>query len=214
MPKKEVAEIEEQDGKGLLTQLNDYLAAGVHIGTKFRTKFMEPYIFKTREDGLTILNIQKIDKRIRTIAKFLSQFEPENILIVGRREAARKPISVFAKITGIQAMPGRYLPGTLTNNALPNYHEAKVIIASDPWSDKNAVNDAFKSNIPVIALTDSNNSTQKIDLVLPCNNKGKKSLATVYFLLAREYLKSRGELKKKTDFKHEIKEFMEEKAKE
>ncbi|MBR9678999.1 MAG: 30S ribosomal protein S2 [Nanoarchaeota archaeon] len=214
MPKKDVTEVEEQDGKGLLTQLNDYLAAGVHIGTKFKTKFMQNYIFKTRDDGLTILNVQKIDKRIRTIAQFLSQFEPKDILIVGRRDSAKKPISVFAKITNIQAIPGRYLPGTLTNHELPKYHEAKIMIASDPWSDKNAVNDALKSNIPVIALADSNNSTQKIDLVLPCNNKGKKSLATIYFLLAREYIKARGELKNNADFKYEIKDFMEEKTKE
>jgi len=214
MPEKNSAISEEQDAKGLLTQLNDYLAAGVHIGTKFRTKFMADYIFKSRDDGLTILNVQKIDKRIRTVAKFLAQFEPEDILVVGRRDAAKKPISMFAKITGARAMPGRYYPGLLTNPSLPKYHEAKVMVASDPWNDKNAISDAFKSNIPIIALADSNNNTQKIDLVIPCNNKGKKSLATIYYLLAREYLKARGEIKKKSEFKYEIKDFIEEKQKE
>jgi small subunit ribosomal protein S2 len=212
--KKTAKKDEEQEAKGLLTELNDYLAAGVHIGTKFRTKFMESYIYKSRDDGLTILNVQKIDRRIRTVTKFLSQFEPDEILVVGRRDAARKPISVFARITGTKAMPGRYYPGTLTNPSFPKYSEVKVLIASDPWNDKNSINDALKSNVPIVALADSNNSTQKVDLVIPCNNKGKKSLATIYYLIAREYLKARGTIKRKTEFKHKIEDFYEEKIKE
>ncbi len=205
---------DEQNAKGLLTDLNDYLAAGGHIGTNFKTKFMEDYIFKKREDGLMILNVSKIDERIRIAAKFLSTFDPSDILVVGRRDAAKKPLSMFAKIVGAKATAGRYLPGTLTNNALPKYQEAKVMVASDPWADKNAINDAFKSNIPIVGLMDSNNSTQKVDIVIPCNNKGKKSLATVFYLLAFEYLKLTGAIKKKSDFNYKIDDFVEEKAKE
>lgn len=52
---------EEQE---LLIPNDDYLKSGIHIGTKFRTKHMENFIYKTRPDGLSVLNIQSIDSRI------------------------------------------------------------------------------------------------------------------------------------------------------
>ncbi len=201
---------EKQNVKGLLTALEDYLAAGIHIGMKFRTKFMADYIYKVREDGLAILDIQKIDTRIRTAAKFLSQFEPKDILIVGRRENAKKPISIMAKVIGAQAAPGRYYPGTLTNPSYPGYNEAKILLATDPWSDKNAVSDAMTTRIPVITLADTNNSTQNVDMVIPCNNKGKKSLGIIFYLLTREYLKNRGVINTDSDFSYKIDDFTEE----
>ena len=49
------------------------LKAGIHIGTKFRTKYMDKFIYKTRPDGLSVLNLQKIDERLRLAANFLVQ---------------------------------------------------------------------------------------------------------------------------------------------
>ncbi len=65
-----------------LTELDNYLKVGLHIGTKFRTKYMEPFIYKVRSDGLAVLNVKKIDERIEMAAKFLARFEPEQILVV------------------------------------------------------------------------------------------------------------------------------------
>lgn len=61
----------------------------------------------------------------------------------------------------------------------------------DPWPDRNVINDAINMGIPVMALCDTNNASNNIDLVIPCNNKGKKSLGLIFWILAREYLKSR-----------------------
>jgi small subunit ribosomal protein S2 len=95
----------------------------------------------------------------------------------------------------------------LTNANLEDFIEAKLILAVDPIPDKNVINDASKLGIPVIALCDSNNESKNIDLVVPCNNKGKKSLAVVFFVLAREFLKNKELIKADKDFTATIEDF-------
>jgi len=197
------------EGK-FLVPTDEYLKSGIHIGTKFKTKYMEKFIYKTRPDGLSVLNLQKIDERISIASRFLARFNPEDILIVGRRESAWKAISKFGSLTGTKVYAGRYPPGILTNPGLDNYIEAKVLLVVDIWPDRNAVVDAVKVGIPVIALCDTNNQTNKIDLIIPGNNKGKKSLGLFFWILTREYLKSRDIIKNDSDFKEKLEDFTEE----
>ena len=178
-----------------LIPLDSYLKVGLHIGTKFKTKYMEPFIYKIRPDGLAVMNVKRIDERIATTAKFISQYEPKDILVVCRRENGWKSVRLFAKLTGIKVIAGRYRPGMLTNSKLDNFSETKLLMVVDPWPDKNAVLDAVKVGVPVIALCDTNNEANFIDLMVPCNNKGKKSLGLLFWVLAKEYLKSRGQIK-------------------
>ncbi|MFH1592321.1 MAG: 30S ribosomal protein S2 [Candidatus Woesearchaeota archaeon] len=198
---------EEQN---LLVELEKYLKAGVHIGTKFRTKYMGKFIYKIRPDGLSVLNLQRIDERIRIAINFLSNYKPEDILVVGRRENSWKALKAFSKSTGIRAVTGRYPPGILTNPDLENFTEAKVLLVTDPWPDKNAVKDAVKVGIPVVALCDTNNESNYIDLVIPCNNKGKKSLGLFFYISAKEYLLKSKIIKKDSEFKFKLEDFVEE----
>jgi len=191
----------------LLVPLDMYLKAGLHIGTKYKAKDMEGFVYKVRTDGLAVFNVQKIDERIGTVAKFLAQFKPDEILVVGRRENSWKAIKLFGEVTGSKYFAGRYPPGVLTNPNLDNFIEAKVLIVTDPWPDKNAINDAVKIGIPVIALCDTNNETNFVDIVIPCNNKGKKSLALFFWILAREYLKLREIIKTDKDMKYSVDDF-------
>ncbi len=193
----------------LLVPQDVYLKSGIHIGTKFKTKYMEPFIYKIRPDGLAILNLQKIDERLKLAVNFLANYEPEDIIVACRRENGWKPVSMFGKLTGIRTFIGRYPPGTLTNPNLKTYTEAKLIFVVDPWPDKNIVDDALKVGIPVIALCDSNNQTNKIDLAIPCNNKGKKSLGLIFWILTREFLKKKGKIKDDSEFKYSIEDFTE-----
>ena len=94
----------------LLIPIDNYLKAGIHIGTKFKTKYMENFIYKTRPDGLYVLNLQKIDERLAMAARFMSKYAPEEILIVCRRENGWKPVKLFGKVTGVRVFPGRYPP--------------------------------------------------------------------------------------------------------
>lgn len=187
-----------------------FLKAGIHIGTKFKTKYMEKFIYKTRPDGLSVLNLQKINDRIRLASKFLANYAPEDILIVSRRENGWKPVKVFGNVTTIRVVAGRYPPGILTNPELKNYIETKVILVTDSWPDRNVIKDALQVGIPVIALCDTNNQANNIDLVVPCNNKGKKSLGLFFYILAKEYLKLRGVIKNDSEFKYKEEDFAEE----
>ncbi|MGV8163206.1 MAG: 30S ribosomal protein S2 [Candidatus Nanoarchaeia archaeon] len=193
----------------LLVPNDEYLKSGIHIGTKFRTKYMENFIYKTRPDGLSVLNVQKIDERIKMAANMLSKYDPKDVLIVCRRETGWKAVKLFAEITGCKFFAGRYPPGVLTNPSLKNFIEAKIIFVADAWPDKNAVEDAMKIGIPVIALCDTNNQSNNIDLVVPCNNKGKKSLGLVFYLVAKIYSEKRGILSAE-EFKYKIDDFSDE----
>jgi small subunit ribosomal protein S2 len=187
-----------------------YLKSGIHIGTKFRTKYMAKFIYKTRPDGLSVLNLQKIDERIKNTINLLAQFAPEDILIVSRRENGWKAVKAFGKLIGCRIFAGRYPPGVLTNSSLEDFIEPKIILVTDPWPDRNVVQDAIKMGIPVIALCDTNNQSNDLDLVVPCNNKGKKSLGLFFWIVAREYLTKRGIIANPDEMKEKLEDFSDE----
>jgi small subunit ribosomal protein S2 len=192
--------------ESLLVPNEEYLKSGIHIGTKFKTKYMSNFIYKTRGDGLSVLNVQQIDQRIRTMTSFMSQYAPSEVMIVARRENGWKAVKLLGELTGIKVFTGRYPPGILTNIQLKKFMEIKLIVVTDPWPDRNAVEDAMRMGIPVIALCDTNNQANNIDLVIPCNNKGKKSLGLLFWLVARGYMENRG-LIQKGGFSHTIEDF-------
>lgn len=200
--------VEEQDV--VLTTLDNYLKAGLHIGTKFRTRYMKPFIYKIRSDGLAVLNVKKIDERIDLAAKLLVRYNPSEILVVCRRENGWNGAKLFKKATGIETIAGRYRPGLLTNSSLEDFREVKIILVTDPWPDKNVVMDAVRIGVPVIACCDTNNEANNVDLVIPCNNKGKKSLGLLFYLLAREYLRGRGDIKNDQELSIPLEEFTKE----
>ena len=192
-----------------LVEVDKYLSSGAHIGTKVRTESMAPYIYKVNPAGLAIMNVQLIDERLKIAAHFLARYKPEEILIIGRRENSWRPVKQFAKLTGAKFFVGRYPAGVMTNPNLETFIEPKVVLITDPWPDKNAINDAVKIGVPIVALCDSNNTTRSIDLVVPCNNKGAKSLALIYWVLANEFLHATGALPKTKDISIPQEEFME-----
>jgi len=171
---------------------------------------MEQFIYKTRPDGLSVLNLQKINERLQLAVNLISNYAPEDIVVVSRRENAWKPAKMFGKETGAKVYAGRYPPGILTNPNLDNFIEAKVLIATDSWPDRNAIRDALNIGIPIIALCDTNNQTNNIDLVVPCNNKGKKSLGLIFYIFTKEYMKARGMIKSDKEFKAKLDDFVEE----
>ncbi|MDX1534731.1 MAG: 30S ribosomal protein S2 [Thermoplasmata archaeon] len=203
----DTAETVTAEGGPLLISEDEYLTSGIHIGTQQKSSDMKSFIYKVRTDGLYVLDIKQTDSRIRDAASFLATFDPEEILVVAARQYGQKPARVFAKTIGSRAFPGRFVPGTLTNPELPQYSEPRVIIVTDPAADQQALREAVNVGIPVVALSDANNETKYVDLVIPTNNKGRRALATVYWLLAREILKARGLIKGDKDFARAIEDF-------
>ncbi|WP_136601899.1 30S ribosomal protein S2 [Salinigranum halophilum] len=176
----------------LLIPVEDYLSAGVHIGTQQKTKDMERFIHRVRDDGLYVLDVSQTDQRIRTAADFLANYAPEQILVTSSRQYGRFPAEKFADAVGARARTGRFIPGTLTNPDYAGYIEPDVVVVTDPIGDAQAVKEAITVGIPVIAMCDSNNQTSNVDLVVPTNNKGRRALSVVYWLLANETLDRRG----------------------
>jgi small subunit ribosomal protein S2 len=183
----------------------EYLSAGMHIGTKQQTKQMKKFIYKTREDGLAILDLQTIENKIKLAGKFLTKFN--RVMVVSRKSVAWKPIVKFAEAVNGKYVTGRFLPGTVTNPNFPGYYEPEVLIVTDPLMDVQAIKEAIKMRIPIVALCDTSNETSSIDLIIPVNNKGRKSLSMVYWLLAREIQKNRGIIKEDGEFKYKPEEF-------
>ncbi|SDY04354.1 30S ribosomal protein S2 [Halobellus clavatus] len=176
----------------LLIPVEDYLSAGVHIGTQQKTEDMERFIHRVRDDGLYVLDVSQTDSRIRTAADFLANYDPEQILVTSSRQYGRFPATKFADAVGARARTGRFIPGTLTNPDYDGYIEPDVVVVTDPIGDAQAVKEAITVGIPVIAMCDSNNQTSNVDLVVPTNNKGRRALSVVYWLLANETLDRRG----------------------
>jgi len=185
---------EEKEQPELLIPLEVYLASGIRIGTHIKNKFMEQFIYSVRPDGLYLLDVRKINERIKVAARFIAQYEPESIVAVSARLYAKKPVQKFCEYTGAIPVVGRFMPGTFTNPSLRNYIEAELLIASDTRADCQALSEAGEVGIPVVALCDTDSVCSYVDLVIPANNKGRKSLALIYWLLARQVLRERGEL--------------------
>jgi len=191
----------------LLAPLEEYLVSGIHIGTQQKTGYMDKYIFRVRKDGLFVLDVKVTDQRIKHVAKFLAKFEPHKILAVSTRVYGHTPVRTFAKATGAKCVTGRFVPGMLTNPRCKDYMEPDVLLLTDPRADRHALKEAAEQGIPVVALCDTENMLIKVDIAIPTNNKGRKALALVYYLLAKEYLRNKGMLKEDEEPSFTINDF-------
>ena len=197
----------EVEAKELLIDEDTFLTCGVHIGTKQKSKDMEPYIHKVRDDGLRILNVNLTSEKITETANFLKEYEAKDVLVVSARQYGWKPAKKFANTCGFNCIAGRFTPGRLTNPEMRYFIEPKIIVLTDPAADAQAFREAINIKIPVIAMCDSNNLTNNIDIIIPGNNKGRRSLALIYWLLSREILRIRGELGSEDDLEETIDDF-------
>jgi len=198
---------EKKQENPMIASEETYMTSGVHIGTRQKTADIKDFIYKVRNDGLYIIDVKKTDDRIKVAAKFLSKYDPAKILIVSVRQYGQKPIQQLAEHTGISLLDGRFRPGTLTNPSSKDFFEPEVILLTDPMADMQALHEAQNIGIPVVALCDTNNETKYIDLAIPTNNKGRRALALIYWLLTRTLLKEKGTLKKDEDFKATVEDF-------
>jgi small subunit ribosomal protein S2 len=180
--------------ENLLQPLEELLAAGLHIGTRVKTKDMEKHIFRVRPDGLFILNIGKTDERIRLASKFISRFDPSKVAVVSSRLYGKTPVEKFCELTRCMPIVGRFMPGLISNPLQPRHTEPQLLMVTDPRADCQAIKEASVAGVPVVGLCDTDNALSGVDLAIPVNNKGRKALAMVFWLLARQVLRNRGEL--------------------
>ncbi|MFL6323686.1 MAG: 30S ribosomal protein S2, partial [Nitrososphaeraceae archaeon] len=129
------------------------------------------------------------------------------VAVASAREYGKTPVEKFCELTGATSIFGRFMPGTFTNPSLPKYMEPEIVIVTDPQADQQAVLEATRAGVPVIAISNSDNVTSKVDLVIPANNRGRKALATIYWLLAREVLKRQGTIRSDSEMRMSIDDF-------
>jgi len=185
-----------------LVSIDEYLAAGVHIGTQQKTQDMMRFVYRVRTDGLYVLDIQSTDERIRVASKLLAHYDTARILVVSSRQYGQHPARMFSRALGTRAMLGRFIPGSLTNPQIYGFFEPDVVIVTDPAGDAQVLKEASSIGVPVVALCDTNNLISGVDLVIPTNNKGRKALSLVYWLIAREVSRLNG-----TPFNYELTDF-------
>ncbi len=201
-PEPPVSEAEQ-----LLLPRDTLLSAGIHIGTRMKTRDMEPFIYRVRPDGLFVLDVKKTDDRIRVAGKFLARYEPAKVAVAATRLYAHEPVRKFCELTGSMPLIGRFIPGMLSNPLYPNRVDPEIIVVSDPRSDAQAVKEASAVGIPIVALCSTDNEFAGVDLVIPTNNKGRRALAVIFWLLARQVLRERGELPADQNPKATIEDF-------
>ena len=183
------------------------LSTGIRVGTQVKTKFMIPFITKASPEGLYMLDLDITLEKIKTAAKFINRVGTDKLIVCSGRQYANTPIEKFCEMLDTKKLLGRFLPGTLTNPSLPYYIEPKLVLISDPQVDEQAIIEATNAGIPIIGISNTDNITSKLDVVIPANNRGRKALATVYWLLVRQILIERGELKENDPMKYEIDDF-------
>lgn len=166
----------------------EILAAEVNKGTEVKTTFMRNFVTKSDSRGFYMMDADATMDRIKTAAKMISRAGPGNLIVCSGRQNAHRPAGMMASAVGAKALLGRFMPGTLTNPSLPYYIEPKLVMISDPQIDGQAIVEATNAGIPVIGMASTDNITSNVDLVIPANNRGRKSLATVYWMLARQVL--------------------------
>jgi small subunit ribosomal protein S2 len=187
---KEQVKIKKRDD--MLIPLEEYVKAGIYLGTKVVTPDMKPFIYRRRADGLAIFNTDVIDEKIKEAIEYLNKFNAEDVILVCKRQAGWKAAKMFSELTGIRVFTKKYPAGVLTNTNLENFFENELTIVTDSWLDKNALKDTLNVRKKVLMICDTNNFSKGADKVIIGNNKHHKSLGVIFYLLTRGFCKAKG----------------------
>jgi small subunit ribosomal protein S2 len=195
--------------KEVVPQLSEkaLLATGIRIGTPVRTKTMEQFTTRPRPDGLHMIDYAKTLNRIDVAGNFIAFTGPQNTVVYTSREHGITAVQKFCELTGAMPLVGRFMPGTFTNPLYPGHLDAELVVVADPMSDSQAIVEAGSMGVPVISVCDTDNVTDDVDLVIPGNNRGRKAIAAIFWLLARATLTHAGKLAPDEQMKLSIEDF-------
>jgi len=176
-----------------------FLASGTHLGAQNVDSHMEGYVYKRKSDGIHIINLRKTWEKLILAARIIAGIEnPADVCVISSRPYGTRAVLKFAQATGATPIAGRFTPGTFTNQIQKAFREPRLLVATDPQFDHQAITEASYVNLPVIALCNTDSPSKYIDIAVPCNNKGVQSIGTMWWMLAREVLYLRGIISRKT----------------
>ncbi|OLL25976.1 40S ribosomal protein S0 [Neolecta irregularis DAH-3] len=175
------------------------LAANCHIGAKNLETRNSAYVYKRRQDGVFIINLNKTYQKILLAARIIATIDnSSDVCAVSARPYGQRAVLKFASHTGSQAISSRFTPGSFTNYITRSFKEPRLVIVTDPRTDAQAIKEASYVNIPVIALVDTDSPIQYVDVAIPTNNKSRHSIGLIWWMLAREVLRLRGVIPNRT----------------
>ena len=184
-------QVKAKKREDMLIPLDEYVKAGIYLGTRVVTPDMKPNVYRRRADGLAIFNTDLIDEKLKEGIKYLSKFDAKDIILVCKRQAGWKAAEMFGKLTGVRVFAKKYPAGILTNTNLPDFFENELTIITDHWLDKNALNDTLNVNKKVLMICDTNNFSKGADQVIIGNNKSARSIGLIFYLLTKGYCKAK-----------------------
>eukprot|EP01084_Bolivina_argentea_P220483 373649_1 len=181
------------------------LAAQTHIGRRRAHVNMKRYIWKRRQDGIHIINLEKTWAKLILAARILVTIkEPSDICVMSTRTYGQRGAIKFAHYTSSTPMVGKWVPGTFTNPQNKAFSEPRLVIVDDPSTCFAALRETSYVGIPVIALCGTDNNSRFVDCCIPCNNRGKFSIGLMFWLLARELLRMRGTIARSVEWKESV----------
>lgn len=185
-------EVKLKKKSDMLIPLDDYVKTGIYLGTRVVTPDMRPYVYRRRADGLAIFNTDIIDEKLKEGIEYLSKFEPEEVILICKRQSCHLVAKKFEEVTGIRTFTKKYPAGILTNTELKDFFENELTIITDHWLEKNALKDTRDVKKKVMMICGTNNFSRQADQVIIGNNKSPKSIGLIYYLLAKGYLQNKG----------------------
>ncbi|MGL5246375.1 MAG: 30S ribosomal protein S2 [Mycoplasmoidaceae bacterium] len=161
-------ELGKKDGKAIFVGTKGWIVKN-HI--KVESRKVGSFFVNQRWLGGTLTNLKTINNSTKKLSELVALQKFGEISKYSKKEQ-----SIIIK--DIEKL-NKFFGGIRTMKDLPD-----VLIVTDPVEEKNAILEARKLNIPIIAICNTNADPDNIDIVIPANNYSIKSVYLIIGILA------------------------------